>query len=280
MQTVTRRDLPWMLSLCRERNLRTISSWPSYNLTDYSEAYLQEATAALKTLLAGGKSLSKVEISAEMARQNLPSDTPHLNQLLLRGEIEGVICSGALRGKGSTWVLLSERLDANDGEVAEDEALARLAQKYFQSHSPASFEDFCWWTGLPKGKNRRAVECIASKLEEMSVVGQPMFVYKDDVLLEPLPLERHILFLPPYDEYLIGYKSRWVVLDKEHEARAHNNRGIFKPVILYDGRVVGNWKADIDHRAAKMEADVFARRRELSPRRLQKAMAELTSFSV
>ena len=49
--------------------------------------------------------------------------------------------------------------------------------------------------------------------------------------------------LPPYDEYLIGYKSRQIVLHPDHSHKAHNNRGIFWPVILLDGEVVGNWSA-------------------------------------
>ena len=45
-----------------------------------------------------------------------------------------------------------------------------------------------------------------------------------------------------YDEFLIGYKSRDVVLDPDFSHRAHNRSGIFYPVILKDGRVCGNWR--------------------------------------
>ena len=47
--------------------------------------------------------------------------------------------------------------------------------------------------------------------------------------------------LPPYDEYLIAYKSRAIVLDPKYSHRAHNNSGIFRPVIAIDGEIVGNW---------------------------------------
>ena len=49
------------------------------------------------------------------------------------------------------------------------------------------------------------------------------------------------LLIPPYDEYLIGYKSRDIVLPPEHRHRAHNNRGIFQPIIAHDGLICGNW---------------------------------------
>ena len=49
------------------------------------------------------------------------------------------------------------------------------------------------------------------------------------------------LLIPPYDEYLISYKSRDIVLPSEHRHHAHNNSGIFQPVIAYDGTICGNW---------------------------------------
>ena len=49
------------------------------------------------------------------------------------------------------------------------------------------------------------------------------------------------LLIPPYDEYLIGYKSRDIVLSPEHRHHAHNNSGIFQPIIAHDGIVCGNW---------------------------------------
>ena len=49
------------------------------------------------------------------------------------------------------------------------------------------------------------------------------------------------LLLPPYDEYLLGYKSRQHVLEEAFGHRAHNRYGVFYPVILHEGRVVGNW---------------------------------------
>ena len=53
---------------------------------------------------------------------------------------------------------------------------------------------------------------------------------------------RHDASLPAYDQYLIGYKDRSDVLAKEHTAKAFNSYGIFQPVILCDGQIVGNWK--------------------------------------
>ena len=47
--------------------------------------------------------------------------------------------------------------------------------------------------------------------------------------------------IPPYDEYLISYKSRDIVLSPDYRHKAHNNSGIFQPVIAHDGLICGNW---------------------------------------
>lgn len=49
--------------------------------------------------------------------------------------------------------------------------------------------------------------------------------------------------LPGFDEYLLGYKDRSVVLDPTHATKVvPGGNGIFKPIIVIDGRVVGTWK--------------------------------------
>ncbi len=308
VQAVSAQDYPWLMQLCRERNLNTIKSWPSYNQANFSEQYYQEGTEALKGILAHNLSLTKKGIGVEMEKLGLPSDTAHLNQILLRGEMEGLVCSGEMRGKDATWALVDERLKALgvfEPQLSETETLTLVARKYFRSHSPASFEDFCWWTGLPISQNRKAIEQIASELEEVLVEDsspngnkQMMFVYKETInkrqeyikdALKNDTLEQHpsgttedksAILLPPYDEYLIGYKSRWISLDKKHEAKAHNRFGIFKPVILYKGKVVGNWKASLDQGAKNIETDIFTKKREIGIRRVQQAEKQLRDFTI
>ena len=291
VQAVAAEDYPWMLELCKERNLSTIKSWPSYKRADFSEQYYEEAIDALKEILAGSKSMTKKRIGEEMSLLGLPGDNDHVHQVLLRGEIEGLFVSGEIQGRDATWTLVEGKFrslgeyktDTNIQnkeqcpQFSVDEYLSVLACKYFRSHSPASFEDFCWWTGLPITQNRKAVQRIASELEEVRIGEQVMLVYKSSEL-QPATNEKSVLLLPPYDEYLIGYKSRWIALDKRYEHKAHNNFGIFHPVILFGGKVVGNWKASLASHAKTITTDVFAMKREVGVRRLEKAKDALRKF--
>ncbi len=103
-----------------------------------------------------------------------------------------------------------------------------------------------------------------------------MFAYKP--LSQQAATRNTVHLLPPYDEYLIGYKSRQLALEKRHEHRAHNRFGIFHPVVLYNGRVVGNWKSSFAQKAREIETDIFAQKREVGVRRLEKAKSALQSF--
>jgi hypothetical protein len=80
--------------------------------------------------------------------------------------------------------------------------------------------------------------------------------------------------LPPYDEYLIGYKSRHISLHPDHSHRAHNNSGIFWPVLLQDGEVIGNWSS-----SGAVTVDIFNSKASLNEEALQKEICRYNSFS-
>ena len=66
------------------------------------------------------------------------------------------------------------------------------------------------------------------------------FYVTDDCRTRGFRKGRYLL-IPPYDEYLISYKSRDVVLPPDFRHKAHNNSGIFQPIVAHDGLICGNW---------------------------------------
>ena len=269
VQVVSQKDIGWLLPLCKERNLRTLQSWHKSMNILFSESHFEEITRAMQELLAGGKSLPKRAIAEELASLGFLLDDRLLTSLLVWSEIEGILCSGVMQGREATWALLSERV-STVCSLTPDEALKQLALKYFRSHSPASLEDFVWWAGLSKTQCKKALALIANEVEEIKVEGEAMYLYHNT--LDCPDYARKVLLLPPYDEYLIGYKSRWVALEKKHTAKVHNNFGIFKPVILHEGRVVGNWKASIEKQAANLITELFAEKSKVKQQCLQEAI--------
>ena len=275
VQVVSQKDIGWLLPLCKERNLRTLQSWHKSINISFSESHFEEITRAMQELLAGGKSLPKRAIAEELTSLGFLLDDRLLTSLLVRSEIEGLLCSGQMQGREATWALLSERVPTICS-LTPDEALKQLAIKSFRSHSPASLDDFAWWSGLSKTQCKKALTLIANEVEEIKVEEETMYLYHNT--LDCLDYARKVLLLPPYDEYLIGYKSRWVALEKKHTAKAHNNFGIFKPVILHEGRVVGNWKASIDKQGANLITELFAEKSKVKLRSLQEAINQFVEF--
>jgi hypothetical protein len=52
-----------------------------------------------------------------------------------------------------------------------------------------------------------------------------------------------ILVLPGFDEFLLGYKDRSLMLAEEHkQAIIPGGNGVFQSTVVRDGRVVGTWK--------------------------------------
>ena len=121
-----------------------------------------------------------------------------------------------------------------------DTALAELAWRYFSSHGPATFKDFVWWSGLRVGDARAGLEAAKPRLRQETVDDQPVwFPSNDAVAQDPSPTA---YLLPGFDEYYLGYQDRSALLDAQFERRAVSSNGVFRPMIVIDGQVVGIWR--------------------------------------
>jgi hypothetical protein len=246
---VTPADIGWMISLNCNR-LRRINKTYAERL-ELDDKLLTRARTILERALTGGRALTRSEISETLRRAGIEASGQRLAHLLFDLEQQAAICSGPRRGKQFTYALFSDRVPAT-ALVCRDEALARLAQRYFQSHGPATLRDFCWWSGLTMRDAREAVALAAV-----------------DPLPAPPPLQRvagaHFL-LPNFDEYLVAYRDRSAVIDP---ARSRN-LGVFTSAehphqLIIDGRVAGSWKRTISD--TLLSVDAWPYRRLTSPQR-------------
>ncbi|MEO8448043.1 MAG: crosslink repair DNA glycosylase YcaQ family protein, partial [bacterium] len=48
--------------------------------------------------------------------------------------------------------------------------------------------------------------------------------------------------LPAFDEFIISYTNRDAAVPQENRGTAFTNNGLFKPLIVKDGKVIGVWK--------------------------------------
>lgn len=271
---VAAEDIRWMLKLSSRRIITANDSFAKSRGQDISVDIYNKANRLLEKALAGHNHLTKQEIDNIFKEGGLETNERLSNRFLIHAEAEGLICSGADKNNKITFALLDERVPPIQ-ELHKEEALAILARKYFRSHSPASLKDFVWWSGLSVTEARQGIAAIEQELLTDHFLAQKLYVhqsYKEKKTTDIL----HIL--PPYDEYLISYKDRTDVLNKEYQHKAFNSFGIFRPVILYNGQIVGNWNKVIQKQTTHIEMNWFKKNTKIKKELLSLAERKYLTF--
>lgn len=272
---VAAEDIRWMLKLSSRRIITANDSFAKSRGQDISVDIYNKANRLLEKALAGHNHLTKQEIDNVFKEGGLETNERLSNRFLIHAEAEGLICSGADKNNKITFALLDERVPPIQ-ELHKEEALAILARKYFRSHSPASLKDFVWWSGLSVTEARQGIAAIEQELLSDHFLAQKLYVhqsYKEEKTTDIL----HIL--PSYDEYLISYKDRTDVLNKEYQHKAFNSFGIFRPVILYNGQIVGNWNKVIQKQTTHIEMNWFKKNTKIKRELLSLAERKYLTFS-
>lgn len=248
---VSRDDIYWMLALSAPQ-IKAASRSRDLAL-GISENDFERSNELLLKILSGGKRLTRSDISAAFARIGIKTDQNRLYHFLMRGEIDGLLFS---RGSGTnvqTYSLLGEYVP-HQGALTREESVAALAKRYFASHGPATAHDFSWWSGLSVTESKRAAADARNDLLSEICNGQTYYYSKS---LVSCPDANRVCFLPAFDEFLISYKDRTAAIPLELQSLAFTSNGIFKPIIVSDGKVVGTWKAVAKKDLMQIESSIF-----------------------
>ena len=238
-QLVSREDYHWMLEVCRSKALTGLRGWMHSNGIDIPDDEKARVQAFLAEFMAGKRCVLKEDIDNALKERGVFLDDHRLSYHLRLAEYDGLVCSGDLHPTKRTLALVSEKIGPQP-RMDYDEALALLARKYFRSHGPATLEDYVWWSGLNKSECRKGMDLLGEELVSVKLHGQ-VFFFHQEARTRGFR-SGGVLLLPAFDEYLIGYKSRHVVLRPDHAPKAHNQSGIFYNVVSLDGEIVGNWR--------------------------------------
>jgi hypothetical protein len=249
---VSAEDVHWMLALTASRIKSSMKA--RHNELELSEAVLAKSRKVLERTLANGENLTREELAREFKNAGIKTDENRLSHLLLCAELDGIVCSGTIKGIKRTYALLQSRV-SHKKNFTRDESLAELAKRYFTSHGPATFHDFYWWSGLSISEARCALEFVKSKLL-IETVGAEQY-WMTDSCADIKHDKNSVYLLPAYDEFLISYKNRTASLSLVDNRKTISNNGIFRPVIVVDGRVAGLWKRTIKNNDVIMETKFF-----------------------
>ncbi len=260
-------DIRWLLALTAPQVKAAIGYYDRILALD--DAIFRRSNEALAKTLQGGKQLTRPELVSVLQQVGIVTENQGFAHILMHAELDGVICSGARRGKQFTYALLDER--APQAKLLEhDEALAELTKRYFTSHGPATLQDFVWWSGLLVADARAALELVKSQFV-YEVVGDQTYWFSPSV--QPAKEQAQVAYLlPNFDEYIVGYTDRSAIFDVSHTKKL-DARGnvLFNHTIVLDGRIVGTWKRTMKKDVILLTASLFTPLNEVETRALTDA---------
>jgi hypothetical protein len=231
LHLVAARDVHWLLALVGPRVIA--GNARRYAQLGLDEATLERSVAVIAGALAGGGALTRAELVAALEAAGISGEGQRAPYLLQRAALDGVIRFAPDQKPGTpTYTLLGPP----PAGVAEPDASV-LARRYLAGHAPATPADFAWWSGLPAGEARHAL-------------GQAP-------ALAAVELPRMAHLLPPFDEYLLGYRDRGAVLPSQQAKRVNAGGGMPKPTIVLDGVVVGTFRRTFSRRGIDIAAEPF-----------------------
>ena len=248
LHLVPAEDARWMLRLLASRVIT--GSRGRYRALGLDDATFARSRTLLSRALAGGNRLARQDAYAVLERGGVSPAGQRGIHIISHLAQQGLLCFGPREGRQPTFVLLEEWLPAAPARSDVD-CLAQLARSYFRSHGPATVRDFSWWTGLALRDARKAMEAAGLELGAKSS-GVP----RRRAVASGKPAA---VLLPPWDEYLVGYKDRTAALG--HLAPDHPRLAgaIGIPLILIDGRARGAWRRELTPSQVRSRLEYWGR---------------------
>lgn len=267
---VTPEDLHWMLELTAPNILRLMSS--SNRLLGLDEKSLEKSNGIIAKAIEGGNHFTRDELMKLLKSADLKTDEYRSSHFLMHAEMCGIIANGKRIGKQHTYTSFPKA--GKNVKFTKDEALAELAKRYFKSHRPATAKDFTWWSGLSVSDAKKAIDL--ADLNHRSIDScEYYFTGLND---QHTALDGNIHFLPAFDEFLIAYKDRSASISNESAKHAFTNNGIFRPIIVMDGKVIGTWKRSARKETLTVEAFLLQKTSQKVQRDLAKAARCYSDF--
>jgi hypothetical protein len=266
-------DIYWALELTAPRV--KISLQARDKELGLTESNFSKSNTVLEKALRDRKNLTREEIITEFEKAGLITNGSEVSHLLLRAELERIVCSGAIKGGKPTYALLEERVPKTKS-LTKEEALANLAKKYFTSHGPATIQDFIWWSGLSVNNAKLALEMAKGDLIPETINSQTFWI--DKSFSTPKIDRELVYFLPAFDEFIISYKDRSASLPFENHNKTVSSNGVFRPIIVVNGQVIGIWKRTVKNDRVIIEIALFEQSAKNSKSAIENAAIQFGQF--
>lgn len=256
-------DLRWMLDLTAEKLTSRMAA--RRRELGISWADIENCREIALEHMAGGGAGSRTELFQAFNDAGQPTQGQrgiHILGTLCR---HGWLVQGPLVGNQQLfvefngWIPVSRKLERK-------EAIAEFMLRYFRSHGPATIRDFAWWTQIPLTEARTAFQEVKDQLVELVFEGTHYWLSPGTASLldTGVPGQRSVVLLPAFDEFVLGYQDRSLVLASEHANKiVPGGNGVFKRTIVAAGQVIGTWAREGTRAGAAVVPELFDEDRPL-----------------
>ena len=308
---VAAEDIRWILEVTAPRVQKLNQT--IYRRERLDPATLDRGLALIVEELQGGRYQTRAELGQALAERCVVSERLGLAYIVMNAELEGVICSGPMRGAQHTYALLDERVQrsaasantlrasanrtpphgggasggvlssASDDDgggfqarcasSARKRDAAELARRFFLGHGPASIQDLARWSSLTISQCRDALEAIRDRLDCVTVEGAELWFDPD---VPRVGLSPDALLLPLYDELTLSYP-----LINFPQANGHPHApgaDLFVGSVIIAETNVGTWRRTVQGRKMIMEIALAPGVVARSRAQVEAAASKLASF--
>ncbi len=267
---VAAEDARWMLDVAAPATLHKAKK--RHRDLGIDEPTVKRSRTIFEKLLAKEGSVGRRAMYAALERGAVSTEGQRGIHILFRLAHDGVLCFGAREGKEQTFALLDDWLPKTRKKT-RDEGLHDLALRYFEGHGPATAKDFGWWSGLVAADAKAALASVGSELET-ETIGRETFHFARSRSHPMAKAVARVHLLPPFDEYVVAYKDRTVLVEhaKELLANALNGGGgMLAAVVVVDGLVVGTWKRTLGKTRVTVVSNILTAKVKMTKSELEAA---------
>jgi hypothetical protein len=258
-------DIRWLLTLTAPRiHAINNSFYKKFELTD---AFFTKTNDLLAKALTENKHLARPDILDLFKRSGIATDDIRFTILLMRAELDQVICNGPRVGKQFSYALLDNCAPLTPA-LPYEEALTKLASGYFNSRGPATVHDFANWSGLTVTDAVIGLENVKSELINEVINNKTYWI--PDNIADIIPPKPKAYLLPTYDEFAIAYKHRDELVNPQYLKQA--GHVVFEAAIVVDDQIVGTWRRTITKNNVDINLNLFGK--------LSKTHAEAVAIAI
>jgi hypothetical protein len=264
-------DIRWLLTLTAPR-IHAINA-PFYRKFGFTDALFNKTNELLAKALQGNKQLSRPKVLDLIKQAGIATDDIRFTIILMRAELDQVICSGARIGKQFSYALLDDLAPASV-PLTHEEALTKLAAAYFNTRGPATVHDFANWSGLTITDAGIGLENVKEKLINEVIDGKTYWMPDNP---EALVSQKTTTFLlPAYDEFATSYKDRSALIAPAYVEQA--GHVVFDPSIVVNNQLVGTWKRSVKKTEVVVDLKLFGQLNKTQTKAVEAAEVRYKKF--